>query len=59
MVPIYLNIFGIGKDELKDERFLSRLRRSGLGVSKSQEDSAAGRQGESCVKGKKKGGKSK
>ena len=31
MIPIYLSIFGIGKEELKDERFLSRVRRSGLG----------------------------
>lgn len=39
MVPIYVSAFGIGKDELKDERFLSRLRRSGLGDSKSQRNS--------------------
>ena len=31
MVPVYMSVFCIGKDELKDERFLSRLRRSGLG----------------------------
>ncbi|KAL9098102.1 MAG: hypothetical protein Q9163_006173 [Psora crenata] len=30
IVPIYSDIFKIGKDELKDERFLSRMRRSGL-----------------------------
>lgn len=57
MVPIYVSVFGIGKGELKDERFLSRLRRCGLGESKSQKDSAASRQGESCVKGETKGGK--
>ena len=36
MVPIYLNVFGIGKHELRNERFLSRLRRSGPGDLKSQ-----------------------
>ncbi len=35
MFPIYASIFGIEKEELKDERFLSRLRRSGLKDSKS------------------------
>ena len=31
MLPIYLSVFNVGKEELKDDRFLSRLRRSGLG----------------------------
>jgi hypothetical protein len=30
MAPIYLAVFGIAKDELKDEKFTSRLRRAGL-----------------------------
>jgi hypothetical protein len=30
MGPIYLAVFGISKGELKDEKFLSRLRRTGL-----------------------------
>lgn len=30
MGPIYLAVFGIAKQELKDEKFLSRLRRAGL-----------------------------
>ena len=33
MVPIYSSIFGITKEDLGDERFLGRLRRSGLGDS--------------------------
>ena len=31
MVPVYLSVLGTDKEELKDERFLIRLRRSGLG----------------------------
>ena len=34
MVPIYGSIFGITKEDLGDERFLGRLRRSGLGDSR-------------------------
>lgn len=30
MAPIYLQVFGISKEELQDEKFLSRLRRQGL-----------------------------
>lgn len=30
MGPIYLTVFGVSKKELKDEKFLSRLRRAGL-----------------------------
>ena len=33
MVPIYGSVFGIRKEELGDERFLGRLRRSGVGDS--------------------------
>ena len=31
MLPIYSSVFGVVKEELEDDRFLSRLRRSGLG----------------------------
>ena len=34
MVPIYGSVFGITKEDLGDERFLGRLRRSGLGDSR-------------------------
>jgi hypothetical protein len=37
MVTIYGHIFGIQKEQLKDERFLGRLRRSGLGDSRYKE----------------------
>lgn len=30
MVPVYLSCFGIDKAEIEDDRFISRLRRSGL-----------------------------
>lgn len=36
MATVYMSVFGIRKEELKDERFLSRLRRSGPGYLKSQ-----------------------
>lgn len=36
MAPVYASVFGIDSEELKDESFLSRLRRSGLGDKKSQ-----------------------
>ena len=36
MVPIYGSIFGITKEDLGDERFLGRLRRSGLGESSTE-----------------------
>ncbi|KAL8942515.1 MAG: hypothetical protein Q9216_001616 [Gyalolechia sp. 2 TL-2023] len=31
MLPVYLEVFGVEKDDLRDEKFLGRLRRSGLG----------------------------
>ncbi|CAO1596948.1 hypothetical protein XANCAGTX0491_000775 [Xanthoria calcicola] len=31
MLPIYLDVFKLQKQDLKDEKFLGRLRRSGLG----------------------------
>jgi hypothetical protein len=39
MVPIYGSVFGIRIEELKDERFLSRLRKSGLGDSQCRGES--------------------
>lgn len=47
MIPIYTNIFGISKDELKSERFLNRLRRSGVGDARNNESTT--------LKGKGKG----
>jgi hypothetical protein len=40
MVPVYLSIFDIQRDELEDQRFLSRLRRSGLDDSREQDKGA-------------------
>lgn len=37
MAPIYEEVFGIEPSELRDERFLSRVRRSGLGESPPKE----------------------
>ncbi len=54
MVPIYGRVFGIENGELKDERFLSRLRRSGLGDSVSQGESATSGQKKGGIKGQKK-----
>nr|OQO24230.1 hypothetical protein B0A51_12286 [Rachicladosporium sp. CCFEE 5018] len=31
MVPLYLECFGVGKGEIEDEKFVSRVRRAGLG----------------------------
>lgn len=36
--PIYCAVFSIAKTELKDEKFLSRLRRSGLPRLETSED---------------------
>ena len=33
MCPVYLECFGIEKAEMEDERFISRLRRNGLGTT--------------------------
>ncbi|THY82849.1 hypothetical protein D6C85_05099 [Aureobasidium pullulans] len=54
MGPIYLAVFGIAKEELKDEKFLSRLGRSGL---PSLEEEAAGKKDGQVKKGGKKGSK--
>jgi hypothetical protein len=34
MIPVYKRIFGITTEDLKNKKFLSRLRRSGLGKPK-------------------------
>ncbi|KAG0645008.1 hypothetical protein D0Z07_9132 [Hyphodiscus hymeniophilus] len=39
MGPIYQAVFGITKEDLKNEKFLSRLRRTGLGQPKEKEKS--------------------
>lgn len=52
MGPIYTAVFGISKEELKDEKFLSRLRRAGLEQSKHVDKEGNDRQRK---KGKKKG----
>lgn len=52
MGPIYLAVFGIAKEELKDEKFLSRLRRSGLPIL---EEEAAGKKDGQVKKGGRKG----
>ena len=59
MLPVYISVFGIRKEELQDERFLSRLRRSGVGEIKPQQGSAASGEGGSRVKGQKRAGKGK
>lgn len=37
MLPIYLSVFNVGKEGLDDDRFLNRLRRSGLGDRRATE----------------------
>lgn len=49
-----LSTFGIQKEELKDECFLSRLRNSGLGDSRPKEEIAARGKGENSGEGRKK-----
>ena len=41
MGPIYQAVFGITKEDLKNEKFLSRLRRTGLDQSKEKEKNAS------------------
>ncbi|KAL9024922.1 MAG: hypothetical protein Q9196_006158 [Gyalolechia fulgens] len=57
MLPIYLDVFQLQKEDLKNETFLSRLRRSGLGdfMSKCATDSPDARDGpvDAGKKGKK------
>lgn len=55
--PIYCAVFGIAKTELKDEKFLGRLRRSGLPRQESNKvqnsDNPSKKKG--CKKGRRKG----
>ena len=44
MLPIYLSVFSVGKEGLKDDRFLSRLRRSGLGDSAGDQSMKRGKE---------------
>ncbi|KAL8648841.1 MAG: hypothetical protein Q9210_004756 [Variospora velana] len=65
MLPIYLDVFKLQKGDLKDEKFLGRLRRSGLGdlVSKNARNATDGRDGPGDIgeqgKKRKKGEKGK
>ena len=54
MLPIYLSVFSVGKEGLKDDRFLSRLRRSGLGDCRATEGNRVKDQSMKLCKGKKK-----
>jgi hypothetical protein len=54
MGPIYLAVFGISKAELKDEAFLSRLRRAGL--PRMDAEGTGKNDGRNTQKGGKKGG---
>jgi hypothetical protein len=56
MGPIYLAVFGISKGELKDEKFLSRLRRAGLPRLDAEETGKVDEQKKGTKKGGKKGG---
>ena len=55
LVPIYGAIFGIATDELEDEGFLVRLKRSGLGVTSKKEETPTNGSAKKCTKGQKKG----
>ena len=66
LLPIYCGLFGIEKGELKEESFVSRVRRSGLGGSwegpQSSQKTRAAVKGEGSKAGvaeKDKGGKKK
>jgi hypothetical protein len=53
MGPIYRAVFGITKEELRNEKFLSRLRRVGLGQPKGRtvEEGGYGKQKKAGKKG--------
>lgn len=55
MGPIYQAVFGITKEDLKNEQFLSRLRRTGLGQSKGKEKNLSESVSDKQNKTKKKG----
>lgn len=50
MIPIYRCVFKIEREELKDKKFLSRLRRSGLGDFATRDVDEAGDAGEGTEK---------
>ncbi|KAL2068640.1 hypothetical protein VTL71DRAFT_14977 [Oculimacula yallundae] len=54
-VPVYLEVFGFEKGELEDEKFLGRLRRSGVSTSEEEGmgDVGGGIEGTKQKKGKK------
>ena len=59
MGPIYKAVFGISTEELRDEKFLGRLRRCGLGEKKEKEG-GMGKMGDGkggAGKGRKKKGR--
>lgn len=53
LVPIYLAAFGIAKEELLDERFLSRLRRQGLSAASSSSTQGKEKRGSTKAGGKR------
>ena len=53
MVPIYGGVFGMKKEELRDEKFLARLRRSGLGDFLKREADEYGKDGSKGLKNDK------
>ncbi|MCJ1448682.1 MAG: hypothetical protein MMC23_009199 [Stictis urceolatum] len=56
LFPVYANIFGVTREEINDERFLSRLRRSGIGDGSVRlNDSSAIEKSQTHKKGRKKG----
>ena len=59
MLPIYLSVFNIGREGLEDDRFLSRLRRSGLGDRGAAERNRAEETFIKRGKGNKRNGKDK
>ena len=57
MLPIYLSVFNVGKERLKDDRFLSRLRKSGLCDCPATEGNRAEDRSRKRSKGNKRDGK--
>ncbi|KAL8707380.1 MAG: hypothetical protein Q9220_007572, partial [cf. Caloplaca sp. 1 TL-2023] len=59
MLPIYLDVFKVQKGDLKDERFVGRLRRSGLGNVESKGATNTTDTRDDSVSSRKKGKKGK
>lgn len=59
MLPIYLSVFNVGMGELKDDRFLGRLRRSGLDDFRATEGHRAEDRSMKRGKGNRRDGKGK